>query len=758
MKTSFPRHRFHNVRVFTAILISYLMLVAPAAPLVSASARVESNPATVGLRPADASVPAPALDPPTAIISATKTDSFPDPDGDGKAEPGQTVTYDVNVSNTGAADATGVTFNDTVDANTTLVPGSLRVSPLAFADSYNATQNKPLSVAAPGVLPNDTGTPAPTAQPIAAGPTTQGGTVTLNADGSFNYTPPSGFQGADTFTYTATNGQTPNDTATVTINVDAAPFVASTSPTNGASSVAQNTNITINFSEPVTATTSSFSIQCPTGSPQTFSVSGSGTATITLDPTADLPAGQTCTVTVFANQISDVDNFDPPDHMDADYTFSFGVKPLAVDDMHSVTGNVRIDTANSGYSVLANDQGAGLSIPAFDSTSAHGGNVVMNTATGTFTYDPPRGFTGTDSFHYTVSNAGGSATATVVLTVSDMIWFINNASGACSSGCDGRLTHPLTTLAAFEAENGNGTTAGGVVIDPEAGDNIFLYGLDGSYTGPLTLENNQRLIGQGATSSITAITGITLAPDSDPLPSTGGTAPVITGGGVTLAQNDSLYGLSFLNTTTAAIRNKPPAPVGTFLFDTVSVSNTSTNQSGLVLDSGGTVTSTGTNTINSGTATALNITNTTIGAGGLTFRSIASVGDGSAGIILDNTGANAGLTVTGNSGTCTQANSANCSGGTIGNKTGADINTINTDGTANITGTNGVGVFLRNTKSPSLSFMHLHDFSNFAVIGSTVNGLTMSNVVIDGTNGDNENVDEGSVRFDRSEENTSTSL
>jgi uncharacterized repeat protein (TIGR01451 family) len=734
MKTSFPRHRFHTVRVFTAILISYLMLVAPAAPLVSASARAESHTATVGLRPADASAPAPALDPPAAIISATKTDSFPDPDGDGKAEPGQTITYDVNVSNTGAADATGVTFNDTVDANTTLVPGSLRVSPLAFADSYNATLNTPLSVAAPGVLANDTGTPAPTAQPIAAGPTTQGGTVTLNADGSFNYTPASGFQGADTFTYTATNGLTPNDTATVTINVDAAPFVASTSPTNGASSVAQNTNITINFSEPVTATTGSFSIQCPTGSPQTFSVSGSGTATLTLHPSADLPAGQTCTVTVSANQISDVDNFDPPDHMDADYTFSFGVRPLAVDDMHSVTGNVRINTANSGYSVLANDQGAGLSITAFDSTSAHGGDVVMNTATGTFTYDPPRGFTGTDSFHYTISNAGGSATGTVVLTVSDMIWFINNAAGACSSGCDGRLTHPLTTLAAFEAENGNGTTAGGVVVDPEAGDNIFLYGLDGNYTGPLTLENNQRLIGQGATSSITAITGITLAPDSDPLPSTGGTAPVITGGGVTLAQNDSLYGLSFQDTTTTAIRNTPTAPVGTFFFDTVSVSNTSTNQSGLVLDSGGTVTSTGTNTINSGTATALNVTNTNIGAAGLTFRSITSVGDGSDGIVLDTTGAAGGLTVTGNGGTCTS--SASCTGGTISNKTGAD-------GTSQ-----GVGIYANNTANVSITRMQLNDFSNYAVRGTNVSGFTLNNSHVSGTNGDNAGAGEGSVIFD----------
>src|SRR3712207_7638938 len=56
----------------------------------------------------------------------------------------------------------------------------------------------------------------------------------------------------------------------------------------------------------------------------------------------------------FAAGITDADNFDPPDQMAADYTFSFGTKPLAVDDMRSATGNVRIDTAVTGYSVLAN--------------------------------------------------------------------------------------------------------------------------------------------------------------------------------------------------------------------------------------------------------------------------------------------------------------------------------------------------------------------------------------------------------------------
>src|SRR3712207_4205684 len=113
-------------------------------------------------------------------------------------------------------------------------------------------------------------------------------------------------------------------------------------------------------------------------------------------------------------------------------------------------------SAGTGYSVLANDQAPGATITAFDSTSANGGEVVVNTATGTFSYNPPRGFTGTDSFNYTISSGAGSDTGTVVLTVTDMIWFVNNAAGACSVNCDGRLTNPYTSLADFEADNGSG--------------------------------------------------------------------------------------------------------------------------------------------------------------------------------------------------------------------------------------------------------------------------------------------------------------
>ena len=677
MKSFTPNPQLRTLNVFTALLIAFVFLVAPVMPVVAAAARnAKSNSSSTNLAASKALKPhAPA---PTTI-EASKTDSFPDPNNDGKAEPGDTITYDVNVANTGAVDATGVNFTDTIDPNTTLVPGSLRVSPLAFADSYNATANTPLIIPAPGVLMNDTGTPAPTAQPIVAGATTQGGTVTLNADGSFTYTPPSPvFTGTDTFTYTATNGLSPDDTTTVTINVDAGPAVTTTTPPNGANNVATNTNITVNFSEPVNATTSSFVIECPTGSPQAYTLSASPAASFTLDPIADLPAGVTCTVTVVASQISDADTFDPPDQMAANYVFSFGVKPVAVDDMESATGNVRINSANSGYSVLANDQGAGIIITAYDATSAQGGSVNMNTATGTFTYNPPRGFEGPDSFNYTISNAGGSDVGTVVITVSDMVWFINNAPGACVSDCDGRLTNPYTSLAAFEADNGSAGLG-----NPEAGDQIFIYSGTGDYTAPLTLENNQRVIGQGATSSIETLAGITFAPSSDPTPSTGGTNPTITsaGNGINLAQNNNLHGFTISNTTGTGVSGTN--------FGTLTVSEH-------VI-------------VNNTTGVPVNLSNGDLAA---TFQSISSNG-ATGGIVLNTTTGN--FSVSGNGGSCTSA--ASCTGGAILNSTS--------------------GVSLTNASSVSLDRVFIQNSTDSGIKGTLVTNFAFTNGVIDnsGTGG-----------------------
>lgn len=405
MTRLFPRFSHSNLRVFLACLLSFMTLIAPIASVAAATrndARAASSSSTdAKSKTAEEKLDSFLFSNPSAAplatpdIKATKIDSFADSDGDSKAELGETITYNVNVANAGPVNATNVTFTDTIDPNTTLVPGSLKVSPLAFADTYVTPKNTPLNTSAPGVLANDTGTPAPTVSKLngsatLTGSTTGGGTVTIFADGHFNYTPNPTFEGADTFTYTVTNGQSPDDTATVTINVDAAPTVTATTPVNGATGVTTSSAITVTFSESVSATASAFSIQCPVGTPITFSQSASPSTTFTLTPTSPLPAGVTCTVTVDKDEISDTDSFDPPDNLAADYTFSFSTDAAPevtttspTNGAPSVAANTNI-TVNFSEAVTANTSAFTLECP----TGTGKTFTLSGSGTSSLTLDP----------------------------------------------------------------------------------------------------------------------------------------------------------------------------------------------------------------------------------------------------------------------------------------------------------------------------------------------------------------------------------
>jgi uncharacterized protein len=105
---------------------------------------------------------------------------------------------------------------------------------------------------------------------------------------------------------------------------DAPPAVTATSPQAGATDVALAANISITFSEPVNVTDPWFSISCATTGAHGAAVSG-GPTTLTLDPTADFGAGETCTVTVLGAQVADQDADDPPDSLAGDAVFSFTV-------------------------------------------------------------------------------------------------------------------------------------------------------------------------------------------------------------------------------------------------------------------------------------------------------------------------------------------------------------------------------------------------------------------------------------------------
>jgi Bacterial Ig domain/Cadherin-like domain len=398
------------------------------------------------------------------------------------------------------------------------------------------------------------------------GVTLAGGTLTVGTDGSFSLATPT-TAGSYTFQYRLSNVVNSSD-ATVTINVQGPPEAANdpngglpsnSTPSNDGTVVgtdhpyhtALNTTLTVpdgsddllandNLGFPVASIIS----YGTTGSPGTQTSIGSSTPTnqggsVTVQANGSFSyTPPSATFTGLDQFAYVIDNGTTPST--ATVTVAVGVRPAAVADSRTATGNIRLSTATN---LFTNDAGDQIMTVAFDATSVEGGNVTVS-ANGDFIYNPPPGYEGSDSFTYTVGNGFGNApAATVTITVSGMIWFINNTAGVG----DGRLTSPFNSLAAFNGIND------GIGNHPAASDNIFIYAGSGSYTGGVTLLNNQKLIGDGSSTTLATITGITLATGSDALPTFSGTDPVIEnagGNGITLASGNTIRGLTVGNTPT----------------------------------------------------------------------------------------------------------------------------------------------------------------------------------------------------------------
>jgi len=88
----------------------------------------------------------------------------------------------------------------------------------AVADAYSGTEDTQLTVAAPGVLGNDTDAEGNVLAAVKKSDAAHG-TVDLAADGSFTYTPDSDWSGIDSFTYAADDGAGESVAVTVTITV-----------------------------------------------------------------------------------------------------------------------------------------------------------------------------------------------------------------------------------------------------------------------------------------------------------------------------------------------------------------------------------------------------------------------------------------------------------------------------------------------------------------------------------------------------------
>jgi VCBS repeat-containing protein len=109
------------------------------------------------------------------------------------------------------------------DGTTTVYVTGINDAPVGVADGYSIGEDGgTLTVAAPGVLGNDTDVddPTPPTQANLVSGTTNG-VLAFNPDGSFSYTPNSNFNGTDTFTYRPFDGEVQGNLTTVTITVTA---------------------------------------------------------------------------------------------------------------------------------------------------------------------------------------------------------------------------------------------------------------------------------------------------------------------------------------------------------------------------------------------------------------------------------------------------------------------------------------------------------------------------------------------------------
>ncbi|WP_083885847.1 Ig-like domain-containing protein [Synechococcus sp. PCC 7336] len=453
---------------------------------------------------------------------------------------------------------------------------------------------------------------------------------------------------------------------------------------------------------------------------------------ITIDPTGANGAGGIIPLALVRG-VSEADLNDPNNFL------PLVAAPDAVADAFDVTGNIGIDVDFSG-SLLGNDTGDAFTLTSFGATAgtaggtvangantvstSNGGSVVLN-SDGTFTYDPGAGFTGTDSFFYTLENGGGFDVAEVTLAVSDLIWFIDSGTGGSS---DGTLANPFTSIADFNAVNN------GAGNNPGVGDNIFLATGAGTYTDGIILQDNQTLLGQGvAGTTLDAEFGITLAAFSNSLPSINGIRPTISNGsgdGISLAAGNTIRGLDIGDAAGFGISG---AAVGNLTIGEVSLNNTlgggfnvgTSGNLGVTFDSlssgGGTngvnlVGTTGSFAANGGSiggssGTAFNVNG---GTANVTYEGTLSQTNAASTVAVSNkTGGTVDFNgaIIANTGTATAINLTNNTSTAVNFDGGLDIDTASGTGfnaigggTVNVTGasntintTNGIGLNLAGT-------------------------------------------------------------
>ncbi|MEO6812040.1 MAG: Ig-like domain-containing protein, partial [Isosphaeraceae bacterium] len=281
--------------------------------------------------------------------------------------------------------------------------GRLNLEPFAVSDSYPVNQDSSLSVnAASGVLANDGD---PEGDTITAFPMSSPshGNVALNLDGSFTYTPNSGYFGPDSFTYMVGDGVELSALATVNITVNGLPI-----STDDSYTVGQDTILNVNAANGVLANDSD-----PDSDPITANLLALPShGTLTLNPdgsftyTPDTGYAGPDAFAYLANDGSTDGNL-------TSVNIKVNAPPVGVNDSYTVNQDdlLLVDDTNG---VLANDTDANSDVltAAVIDSPLHGSLTL--TPNGSFLYIPNVGYFGPDSFTYKANDGNADSNTTTV--------------------------------------------------------------------------------------------------------------------------------------------------------------------------------------------------------------------------------------------------------------------------------------------------------------------------------------------------------
>lgn len=381
-----------------------------------------------------------------------------------RAQPDETGRFNVDLDIEWQDVGGGVTETASQSTAFDVIVKPVNDAPVAVNDNYLTFGDTPITTTlANGVLFNDSD-PEADALSVNTTPVTgpASGNVTLNSDGTFTYTPNSGFTGTDSFVYQVSDSKGGFATATAEIKVSPlveGPLQANNDAQSTGEEVTVNIDVTDNDNLP---TVGSYSITGTT-QPANGSVTVLSNGTIDYTPDADFFGTDTFDYTL----------------TDASGRVSTATVTVTVDNVQDPptaspnSASTPEDTTKTAIDILGNDSDPDGDMLTVTSASAPNGTVQINTD-GTIDYTPNADFTGADTVTYTISDGhGNTATSTVLINVVPVADPPTSADNAVTVDEDSEIVLAETHFAFADGDPGD--TLVTVRIDSVPTDGQLLF-------------------------------------------------------------------------------------------------------------------------------------------------------------------------------------------------------------------------------------------------------------------------------------------